>query len=330
MRGLTVTFILLAIATMLVYAAVPALASNNHTPTTGYGSNIQPGSQPDAQNTQAPPGQPNDNGNQYGSGGPENNGQAGYGNLSRMNFSGLSYGEWQKWASTYRSGPKYNYSFSISGADGLTGKNASMNGQKWFNESWGSGHSDVSKKIARLRITTLLREMDMLKLMVNGSGLSTNEQAAIARGIDSNVQWLNSMDQEIQAANDMKSLGQAIAKAEPALAMIRSEVKANAGLMACKNMDARIEIAMNVSDMINEKALGLTAEEKAWYAQELAGYDQHIYDVCRYQVNAREAFGKYSETRDDAYYIDGLRQIELAQNELYQAFDILGDIFDRM
>jgi len=215
------------------------------------------------------------------------------------------------------------------GADALAGKNISTAGQGWFNASWDSGHYDISKKTARQRIQTILREMEMLKAMAAGSGLSAEEQASIRAGIGSNARWLNETDKDIQAAGSMKALGQAIAQAEPRMAAIRSEVKANAGLLACRNMDARLALAMNASDMANDriKSLNLTAEEEAWSAQKLADYDQHIYDACRYQEAARASYQKYSGTRDDAYYIEGLRQIELAQNELEGAFDALRDIF---
>jgi hypothetical protein len=322
------TFLIsLAIAAMVIYGAGTALAGNSDMPAAS--GNAQSGSGSQQSGSQgAPQSRPNDSGNQYGNAGTPNSGQESYGNMPRMNFSGQSYREWQRWASEYRAGPKYPYMFNFSYADELAGKNASMNGPKWFNESWGSSHSVMSKKTARLRITTLLHEMNMLRAMINESGLSAEERAALTMGMDINARWLNETDKEIQAAGNMKSLGQAIAKAEPSIAMIRSEVKANAGLLACKNMDARIDMAMNASDMVNERIQ--TREDKAWFTSSLAAYDQHIYNACQYEANAREAFQRYSDTRDDANYAEGVRQMELAQDELKRAFDNLSEIFSRM
>jgi hypothetical protein len=337
-RGLKIYFISLAMISILMFSAGAALASNDDMLITGNGGNAQPdtgGARSGPQGAQGPqearPGEPGDNGNQYGSNGSINNGQAGYGNenMTQMNFLGLPYIEWQKWVAAYRSGPKYTYVFNFSSANETGDKNASMKGQKWFNDSWDDSRYGISKQIAVLRIDTLLREMDMLKTMANGSGLNMEERAGMIDSIDNNGGWLADTYKGIQAAGDMKSLGQAVSKAEPRMTRIRSEVKANTGLLACKNMDATIAQAMNTSDLINERiqSPNITLEEKAWRIQKLAEYDQHIYNATRYQANARASFQHFSETGDDAYYTEGLHWINLAQNELDQAFSTLKELF---
>jgi hypothetical protein len=313
---------------MLIYSSSPALAGN--VPTDAGG--VWPGPQ-DAQGPYgAQQGPSNDR--SYGNNGISNNGQAGYGNASipHVDFSSLPYGEWQKWASAYRSGPKYSYVFSFSCADELAGKNASADGQKWFNDSWDDSRSGISKKIARQRIRTLLQEMDMLKTMVNGSGLNAEDSARIFSSIDDDARWLEDADKGIQAAGDMKSLGQAVARAEPDMAVIRSEIKANAGLLACKNMEDRFGQAINASGMIDERIQSpdLTTEDKEWLVQELSAYDQHVYNACQYHANARSSFERFSDARDDTYYIEGLKQIELAQDEMDGAYATLNGIFRRI
>lgn len=340
MKGVKKYFILLAAASLLIYGAGQALASD-HALTAGYGANTQtsmgclwPGLTDAQQLEGAQTGQPNGDGNPYGSNGTLNNGQTGYGNASmpQVDFSGLPYGEWQKWAYSYRARPKYPYVFNFSNPYELADKNVLTNGQKWFNDSWNDSRSDISKKIAGQRVLTLLQEMEMLKTMAGESGLSAEERTAIASGIDNNARWLEDADKGIHAAGDMKSLGQAVAGAEPRIALIRSEVKANAGLLACKDMDAKIDQAMNASDLINERiqSPNLTQEEKAWHVQKLAGYDQHVYNASQYHANARASFQRFSETGDDAYYVEGLKQIELAHSELDGAFITLKEIFRRI
>jgi hypothetical protein len=327
-KGYKVSIMSIVIASLLIYGMGPALAGNALPDEGGMWSGQQ-GSQGQLGTHQGPPYE-----RLYGNNDTVNNRQAGHENtnMPQVDFSGSPYGEWQDWASTYQSGPKYPYVFNFTGIDGTAGKNASTNAQKWFNGSWDNSRSGISKKIARQRIQTLLREMDMLKTMVNGSGISSEERARMADCIDGTLLWLENADKEIQAAGDMKSLGQAVARAEPDMAVIRSEIKANAGLLACKNMEDRFVQAINASGMIDERIQSpdLTAEDKEWLVQELSAYDQHVYNACQYHANARSSFERFFDARDDTYYIEGLKQIELAQDEMDRAYATLNGIFRRI
>lgn len=306
----------LTLAILLV--AEPVIAAAGQAPSQG---GIGPSTRPEEARgpSPSPQGQPGGNGSQI------SGGQAGDG-------AGSTSGQSSAWHSAilaYRIESKYAYAFNFSRPDVLAGKSVPISGRSWFNASGEHINSGMSKNIARQRILSLLAEMEALKTMAGESGLSADERAAIVSGIDDNARWLNDTDSEIQAAGDLKSLGQAISAAEPMIAAIRSEVKANAGLLACRNMDERLALAINASEMAGGriKILSLTVEDKAWYTRQLDDYDQHVYVACLHQDAARTSFLAYSETRNEMDYIEGLRQAELAQKELDDAFDTLRDIF---
>jgi hypothetical protein len=332
LKGFKKSIMLLSLVALLVFGTGFAMASNG----SAYGGNMDDsvsGSSNSAP-AQMPSGQQqhDDNGSygRYSYGQTANNGY-GTANMGQGDVSDLRFGGWKEWASAYRSMPDYPYVFNFSSVYELADNNTISNDQKWFNGAWDSSKYGASKRIAGQRVLTILNEMGMLKSMVNASGVSAGDRTSMVDAIDNSMQRLEDADREIQAASDMKSLGEAVARAEPYMASARSEIKANSGLLTCKGMDAEIDQAVNASDMAEARiqSMNISSEEKAWYEGKLAEYDEHVYNASQYLDEARGSFQKYSDTRNNAYFAEGLKQIELAQGERDMAFAALNVIFKR-
>jgi len=257
-------------------------------------------------------------------------------NITPVSPSNLSREDWQRLIAKSRAEKNGSDIIVFPDTQSIVANSSVMGSAQaplWLNGSGVHGEPGVLKMIQHKRIITLIDELELVNRSVAGSSLDADEKARLAGSLGDNARWLIALDGEIQAPDDMASLGDGIARAEGQMATIRSVLRADAGLLACEDMDTRVDEAMHVSAMVDEKLKGmaLTAADRAWYDAALAGYDRHVYTASLYTSTARESFGKVPEAADgNACYADGLARLELAQGELSLSFTLLEDIFRHM
>ncbi len=208
-----------------------------------------------------------------------------------------------------------------------------VTGDPGQNLSWSDNSSDVSKKIAHDRITRLLEELGLVKVQVLSSGLDDADKAKLIDNNAKSVQWLESKDAGIQAGENISNVREGIAGTEPGMALIRSGLRIEAGLLTCEDMDARIADAVNTSSAVKAKARGpgVTVADRAWYMEKMAEYDGHTQNASLHVAEAREAFLMVSGTSGyDARYDEGVGELAVARGELDEAYTVLKEVFRRM
>lgn len=188
----------------------------------------------------------------------------------------------------------------------------------------------LAKKTASLKISLVIRQLELYKKQIARSSLGTEEKVAIIAIADNNIAWYRQHDTDIQAAGDLETVNALADEANQQTSMIKVNMKKDAGVMACDQLDERIATAQSVSAIAAGKISGLSASGNDIDALErsLAGYDAHVDAASQYAEAARATFESIStEANADSGFNEGYGQIRQADLELGNAYADLKDFW---
>lgn len=184
----------------------------------------------------------------------------------------------------------------------------------------------IAKSVAEARIKIVIQELELYKKKISASNLDEQDKAELISSADANIVWFRQKSGEIQAAGDMATLQALVTQVDQQIAQMKVNMKKGAGLVACDEMDAKIAKAADVSRIAGQKIDDLKAKGKntAQLEAALASYDGHVSAAGQHAAAARAAFeGITSASNTDRGFIEGLKQLRLAEQELNKAYSDL-------
>jgi hypothetical protein len=188
----------------------------------------------------------------------------------------------------------------------------------------------LAKKMASLKIDMAIRQLELYKKQITHSRISAEEKVAIIALADSNIAWYSQQESDIQAAEDLDAVNALAAGIDMQSDLLKVNIKKEAGVMACDQLDSRIATARNVLTMAAGKVADLKADgnDIADLENELADYNAHVDAAAGYADAARAAFeGISSDANADSGFDDGYRQISKADIEMNKAYADLKDFY---
>jgi hypothetical protein len=188
----------------------------------------------------------------------------------------------------------------------------------------------LAKKVAGTRIGLVVSQLELYKKQISRSGLSAEEKAAIIAIADRNIAWYNQQNGDIQSASDMDIINALAAAADQQSAQLKVNMRKDAGVMACDELDARIATARNVATIAAGKVSSLKANGNDTTAIEgkLADYNARVAAASQYSTAARAAFESISgEANSDSGFNEGYRLIAQADQEMGKAYADLKDVY---
>ncbi|OPY29124.1 MAG: hypothetical protein A4E28_01071 [Methanocella sp. PtaU1.Bin125] len=184
-------------------------------------------------------------------------------------------------------------------------------------------HLNVAKKTASQRINLVIRQLETYKKQISRSRLSADEKAAAIAVADNNIAWYRQQESAIQAAADLETVNGLAAVTNDQIGQMKVNMKLEAGIMACEQMESRIAAANSVSVMAAEKIgeLKASADVTAALEGQLARYNEHVAAASQYTYAARTAFeGITNEGNTDSGFNAGYQQLRQAEAEMLRAY----------
>jgi hypothetical protein len=188
----------------------------------------------------------------------------------------------------------------------------------------------VAKKTASVKISLVIRQLEQYKKQIARSSLSPDEKAAIIALADNNIAWYRQQDSAIQAAGDLETINALANETNQQTDLLKVNMKKDAGIMACDQLDERIAMALSASAIAAGKVSVLDASGNDIDALEssLADYNVHVDVASQYSMAARTAFESISsEANVDSGFYAGYQQIKLADLEMGKAYADLKDFY---
>lgn len=188
----------------------------------------------------------------------------------------------------------------------------------------------VAKKTASQKISLIIHQLELYKKQIAHSRLGADEKAAAIAIADKNIAWYRQQESDIQASEDIETINALAAGTNQQTDQLKVNMKKEAGIMACDQLDNRIATARNVSTIAAGKIADLKASgnDTAALESRLADYDAHVDAASQYAYAARTAFeGISSETNADSGFNAGYQQIRLADHEMGKAFTDLKNFY---
>jgi hypothetical protein len=188
----------------------------------------------------------------------------------------------------------------------------------------------MAKKTASQKISLIIHQLELYKKQISHSRLGNDEKAAAIAVADKNIAWYRQQESEIQASDDIETINALAAGTNLQTDQLKVNMKKEAGIMACDQLDSRIATARNVSAIATRMIAELKASgnDAAALESRLADYGAHIDAASQYAYAARTAFeGISSETNADSGFNAGYQQIRLADLEMGKAFNDLKNFY---
>ncbi|HEY3422718.1 MAG TPA: hypothetical protein VGK13_06125, partial [Methanocellaceae archaeon] len=179
-------------------------------------------------------------------------------------------------------------------------------------------------------VDKILNALDVAKAQIQGSRLSENEKTLLVAEIDSNATWFESKKSDINSASDLatvKSIGKDV---NDRWNVEKVAIKKQAGDIACDQYEVNIAEARSASLLAAGKISAIKAQGKDTAAMDkkLASYNSHVNKAAGYLGNARADFNKINgPALADVRFSTGLRQLNLAGNELNNAYSDLKGLY---
>lgn len=208
--------------------------------------------------------------------------------------------------------------------------NLTLNAQATNKSAVNDVRLTLAKKMASLKINMIIRQLELYKKQITHSKISPEEKAAVIAIADNNIAWYRHQDSDIQAAEDLDTVNALAAGIEQQTNLLKVNLKKEAGIMACDQLDSRIAIAKSVPSIVAGKIADLKAagNDIAVLEGKLADYDAHLDAASQYADAARTAFeGISGEADADSGFNAGYQQIRLADLEMDKAYADLKDFY---
>jgi hypothetical protein len=179
-------------------------------------------------------------------------------------------------------------------------------------------------------VDRILNALGVAKNQIQGSRITENEKTILVSEIDANATWFESKKSDINSASDLatvKSIGKDV---NDRWNVEKVDVKREVGDLACDQYDANIAQARNASSIAADKISAIKAQGKDTKAMndKLASYNSHVSNAAGDLGNARADFDKINgPTLVDVHFSIGLRQLNLAGNEMTSAYSDLKSLY---
>lgn len=179
-------------------------------------------------------------------------------------------------------------------------------------------------------VDKILNALGVAKNQIQGSRLSDNEKSLLISEIEANATWFGSRKSDINAASDLatvKSIGKDV---NDRWNVEKVAIKKQAGDIACGQYDVNIAEARNASLLAAGKISAIKARGKDTAAMDkkLASYNSHVNNAANDLGNARADFNKINgPVLADVHFSTGLRELNLAGNELNNAYSDLKGLY---
>jgi hypothetical protein len=185
-----------------------------------------------------------------------------------------------------------------------------------------------ARTIAEGRINLIIGQLQLYEKWVSNSGLGNDQKSAIKVIVDSNIAWFRQQIEDLGAADDMAAVQALADEADQQAATLKVNIKNEAGIMACDELDGRVATARSASTGIADRIAALKDRGNNTAPQKLADYNAHIDAAAGYSLAARAAFESItSADNTDNGFNEGYRQIGLADREMTQAYVDLKGVY---
>jgi hypothetical protein len=179
-------------------------------------------------------------------------------------------------------------------------------------------------------VDKILNALTVAKNQIQGSRLSADEKTLLVAEIDANATWFETKKSDINAASDVatvKSIGKDV---NDRWNVEKVAIKKQAGDIACDQYAVNIAEARNASLLAAGKISTIKARGKDTAAMDkkLASYNSHVNNAASDLENARSDFDKINgPVLVDVHFSTGLRQLNLAGNEMNNAYSDLKSLY---
>ena len=185
---------------------------------------------------------------------------------------------------------------------------------------------DLVKTTATNSINSVIAALNMVNNRVAASKLSADDKATLTSQIDANITWFQAEKNAIQSSNDTASIRTDISQVTAQWDSIKTGIKQETGILACDELDARLNNAGQAATVASQKiqSLGAQGKDTSGLQSALANYNSHLAAATTDSQNARADFNDItSASNANANYAAGLSQLNQAQQQLNAGYQNL-------
>ncbi len=179
-------------------------------------------------------------------------------------------------------------------------------------------------------IDAIIKGLNAVDNSIDRSKLPDSQKAALMSQVDSNISWFESEKSIIQSSDDLVTVRQHALLAASRWSSIKIDIKKEMGLLACDDIDAKLNDARNASSVASAKIQAMKAQGKDTgdLEKSLASFNSDIDNAAGHSANARVEFNAISTPVNvDLRYAAGIRQLNMAGNGLNSSFTDLRKIY---
>ncbi|WP_424357015.1 hypothetical protein [Methanocella sp. MCL-LM] len=188
----------------------------------------------------------------------------------------------------------------------------------------------ADKAAADGKIKVALTQLDIYVKMVNHSRLSDGDKALLIGDANENMAWYRQMGRDLQATSDGGTVQGMATDIDRQTELLRADLKRDAGLLTCDDIDRKIATARDVSALAGQKiaTADTDANESLKLNQLLADYDAHVDTAAQHSGAAKASFDRITSAADaDQHFDAGFGELQQAEKQLTLAYADLKEIY---
>ena len=166
--------------------------------------------------------------------------------------------------------------------------------------------------------------------MVNHSRLPDDDKALLIGDANENMAWYRQMGQDLQATSDPGTVQGMVNDIDRQTELLRTDLKRDAGLLTCDDIDRKIATAREVSALAGQKiaTADVDANQTLKLNQLLADYDTRVDAAERHSGAAKASFDNITSAADaDLHFNAGYGELQQAEKQLTLAYADLKEIY---